>query len=189
MKGIIARCVAAAAAVLLGAGPARAQSIETTEQLCASCHGAHGSPSDETVPIIWGQQAAYLRKQLDDYRSGDRDSEIMSSIAESLSDAQIERLAEHFANDAWPARGKLALPVAPAAIGACKACHGADLTGGTNASGGAPRLADQFSPYLLDTMNAYADGERANSPLMSGLMQSLSPPQRKMIGDYLAALR
>jgi cytochrome c553 len=189
LKDITLRCVAASVALLLGAGPVLAQSIAATERLCASCHGEHGLPSDQTVPIIWGQRAAYLRKQLDDYRSGDRDSEIMSSIAESLSDAQITQLATHFADAAWPVQRKPAPTHAPAAISTCKACHGPDLTGGADTAGASPRIAAQFAPYLTDTMNAYADGQRANSPAMSGLMRSLSAAQRKAIADYLTALR
>jgi cytochrome c553 len=52
----------------------------------------------------------------------------------------------------------------------------------------APRLAGQFSPYLIDTMTAYADGERANSTLMPALIQSLTPADRKAIAEYLAAM-
>ena len=40
-----------------------------------------------------------------------------------------------------------------------------------SASGIAPRLAGQMAPYLIDTMAAYADGERANSTQMSALMR------------------
>jgi len=52
-----------------------------------------------------------------------------------------------------------------------------------------PRLAGQNSAYLLDTMAAYATGERANSTVMGPLMQSLPPTDRKPIAEYLAALR
>ena len=48
-----------------------------------------------------------------------------------------------------------------------------------SASGIAPRLAGQMAPYLIDTMTAYADGERANSTQMSALMRSLPPADRK----------
>jgi len=81
------------------------------------------------------------------------------------------------------------LPAAPVATEACKACHNADLTGGTSPSGIAPRLAGQNSAYLVDTIAAYATGERANSTVMGPLMQSLSPADRKTIAEYLAALR
>lgn len=142
------------------------------------------------MPIIWGQQAAYIRKELDDYRNGDRESQIMSSIAESLSDAEVAQIAAYFGQAKWPARAGATTPApAPGAIAACKTCHNANLTGGMSPVGAAPRLAGQFAPYLLATMNAYANGERANSTQMPALMQSLSAAERKVIADYLAAMR
>ena len=177
------------AALLLVARAAPADSVGTKIQLCASCHSANGLPSDPTVPIIWGQQTAYLRKQLSDYKNGDRDSQIMSSIAESLSDTDVSRIAVYFGGVAWPAEPKVSLPTVPAAIAACKVCHGANLTGAAGPAGTAPRLAGQGAPYLIDTMTAYANGERANSPLMAALMHNLSTADRKAIAGYLAAMR
>jgi cytochrome c553 len=142
------------------------------------------------VPIIWGQQAAYIQKELNDYRNGDRESQIMSSIAESLSDAEVSEIAAYFGHAKWPARsGVSPAATAPGAIATCKTCHNGSLTGGMSPAGVAPRLAGQASPYLLDTMNAYANGERANSAQMSALMQGLSAAERKAIADYLAAMR
>jgi cytochrome c553 len=166
-----------------------ADPIGAKVQLCASCHGRSGLPSDHAVPIIWGQQAAYLAKQLNDYRNGDRESQIMSSIAESLRDGEVAQIAAYFGNAKWPAQSAASPPPAPDAIAACRACHNGNLQGGVTAAGTAPRLAGQFSSYLKETMTAYADGERANSATMAALMQSLSPADRKIIADYLAALR
>ncbi len=184
-----ARVLAPVAAIVLGAGLAAADPIETKERLCASCHGVHGLPSDPTVPIIWGQQSAYILKQLNDYRNGDRDSQIMSSIAESLSPVDLMQMAAYFSNAKWPTRAVSPLPAVPDAIATCQACHNANLGGGLSPSGVAPRLAGQFSRYLVDTMNAYASGERANSQPMSALMQGLSPADRKTIAEYLSTVR
>ena len=184
----VVRILATLAAVLLSAEAALADSIETKARLCASCHGAHGLPSDPSVPIIWGQQSAYLLKQLNDYRNGDRNSQIMSSIAESLSEADVAQMAAYFSNAKWATRQASPLPAAPETIATCQACHHPNLAGGVSPSGVAPRLAGQFSPYLIDTMTAYADGERANSTLMPALMHSLTPADRKAIAEYLAAM-
>jgi cytochrome c553 len=184
----IARILAALAVVLLGVGAAFSDPFETKARLCASCHGAHGLPSDPTVPIIWGQQSAYILKQLNDYRNGDRNSQIMSSIAESLSEGDLKQMAAYFSSAKWPTRAASPLPAAPSAIATCQACHHPNLAGGASPSGVAPRLAGQFSPYLIDTMTAYTDGERANSTVMPALMQSLTPADRKAIANYLAAM-
>jgi cytochrome c553 len=187
---LVGQLSAAFVATLFSAELVSAAYIETKAQLCASCHGERGLPSDPTVPIIWGQQAAYIQKELNAYRNGDRESQIMSSIAESLSDDEMSQIAAYFGHDKWPVRSS-APPSAPApdAIATCQACHNANLAGGMGPAGVAPRLAGQFSPYLLNTMNAYANGERANSAAMSTLMQSLSPEDRKTVADYLASMR
>jgi cytochrome c553 len=185
----IARFLPAVATFLLSTEAMPADSVGTKLQLCASCHGRDGLPSDHTVPIIWGQQAAYIRKELDDYRNGDRDNQIMSSIAESLSGDEVAQIAAHFGSARWPASSAASPPAAPDAVATCRACHNTGLTGGASPAGVAPRLAGQFAPYLIDTMTAYADGERANSSSMSALMQSLSTADRKIVADYLASLR
>jgi len=69
------------------------------------------------------------------------------------------------------------LPAAPVATEACKACHNADLTGGTSPSGIAPRLAGQNSAYLVDTIAAYATGERANSTVMGPCSDTSASPR------------
>jgi cytochrome c553 len=189
-KGLaVAPLLAGFGAFLFGAQTATASSIAAKVPFCASCHGRDGLPSDHTVPIIWGQQAAYLQKQLIDYRNGDRDSQIMSSIAESLSDDDVSQIAAHFGGLAWPVQSRRSPLAVPNMVAACRACHGANLAGGPSAAGVAPRLAGQFSPYLIDAMTAYANGERANSAPMSALMQSLSTAARKAIADYLGAMR
>jgi cytochrome c553 len=182
------------AAATRAAEPSRSSPVQSKIALCSSCHGKNGLPSDHTVPIIRGQQRAYLRKQLIDYRNGDRSSEIMSSIAESLSEREIAQIADYIGGAKWPERSTASPPAAPAeiapvGIATCKTCHNANLTGGMSPAGASPRLAGQLPPYLVAAMTAYADGERGNSSQMSALMQSLSATDRQAIADYLGALR
>ena len=90
---------AGAAAIVIETAIAEATpagSAAAKERLCTSCHGRNGLPADQTVPIMPGLQSAYLRKQLSDYRNGDRASQIMSSIAERLSEREIARIAGRF---------------------------------------------------------------------------------------------
>lgn len=189
VKGRIVWFMMAPLLPLLTARPVSADAIETKMQFCAQCHGRNGPPTDRAVPIIMGQQAAYLQKELNDYRNGDRDNQIMSSIAESLSGAEVSQLATLLSKAKWPASPDTVPPPAPDAVAACQACHNANFTGGVSPAGVAPRLAGQNAAYLSDTMNAYAAGERANNATMSALMQNLSPAMRRTIADYLAAIR
>src|ERR1700722_10502544 len=95
----------AAAIVALVAMPAEAaDDIEAKVQVCSTCHGQNGVPTDpKTIPIIWGQQESYLVKELHDYRSGDRDNPIMMPIAQNLAQDDLRKLAAYFAAKSWPA--------------------------------------------------------------------------------------
>jgi cytochrome c553 len=160
-------------------------------QVCASCHGQAGTPQSPATPTIWGQQADYLKKQLTDYKNGDRDSQIMTSIAGGLSEHDIASIADYLAAAKWPAAASAIADAntAPAAIATCQACHQAALTGGPGPAGFAPRLAGQSAAYLASAMQAYASGERANNETMSALMKNLSAADMKSIAAYLSSLR
>lgn len=65
---------------------------------CIACHGprGRGNPAAQ-YPVVSGQWAAYLADQLRQYRSGERANdrnEMMRSLAESLSDEEIDAVAE-----------------------------------------------------------------------------------------------
>ena len=66
-------------------------------QLCASCHGPGGTqPIMNSYPIIGGQYPDYLRKTLEEYKSGVRKNPVMTAQAAALSDDEIKQLAEYF---------------------------------------------------------------------------------------------
>jgi cytochrome c553 len=182
-----AACVAGMM-ILLWTGVARAVDVvENALGICASCHGADGLPKDPTVPIIWGQRAKYIEKQLLDYRSGDRDNQIMSSMAEAIRRDDVPPAAEILAGRAWPRHGDGA-ELAPATIETCKACHGVDLLGGASPEGEAPRLAGQFFEYLNEQMGQFAREQRANQKTMTAMMKALTADERTEIAKYLAGL-
>ena len=68
---------------------------------CINCHGVNGkgiSPNTPMFPVIGGQQKAYIRGQLINFRAGDRSNSpngIMNRITKTLSDAEIDSLAEY----------------------------------------------------------------------------------------------
>jgi len=166
-----------------------ADGIEAKLQICGSCHGKDGAPGDPTIPIIWGQQQAYLEKQLREYKSGDRDSQIMSSMAESLKTAEIPDVAAFFAAGNWPHHsddGAAKSP--PDAIPTCQTCHQANFLGGSAVGGTTPRLAGQTRAYLVEAMQSFASGERGNSGDMSALLKGLAATEREAIARYLSGL-
>jgi cytochrome c553 len=68
---------------------------------CVNCHGVNGKGLDAKIsmfPVIGGQHKDYLRKQLVDFRENFRTnspSGIMNTVASTLSDDEIEALAEY----------------------------------------------------------------------------------------------
>jgi cytochrome c553 len=68
---------------------------------CASCHGAQGKggvAGNVISPLIAGQDARYLEKQLLDWRSGERKNStggVMNAAAKSLTDAEIQALVHY----------------------------------------------------------------------------------------------
>jgi cytochrome c553 len=155
-------------------------------QVCGACHGQNGEPaSPATMPIIWGQQANYLYKELHDYHSGDRENPIMAPMVKPFSLEDLRKVANYFAAKPWPASHATAPAGAePEGIAVCKACHQPKFEGGAPA----PRLAGLSYEYLLAAMNGFADDKRTNNLDMPKLMKALTPSQREAIAHYLSAL-
>jgi len=177
------------AALIFPAAPGNAAEAQTglggKLVVCGVCHGVNGLPKLEGVPIIWGLQENYLVKQLQDFHSGDRDSDVMTWMATFFSQAELVPTAAFFAKKNWPARSAGAAAASPpAGVVVCQACHQQNLVGGL----AAPRLAGQTYEYLIESMRRYADGERTNNPIMMAMMKSISPAEREAMARYISGL-
>lgn len=64
---------------------------------CVACHGADGIAVLPTAPHLAGETNIYIETQLKAFRSGRRESELMSDIAADLTDEKIRELANWFA--------------------------------------------------------------------------------------------
>jgi cytochrome c553 len=62
---------------------------------CIGCHGAGGVSTVASNPSLKGKDAAFIRKNLTDFRSGARSSPVMNAMAAGLKDADIENLADY----------------------------------------------------------------------------------------------
>ncbi len=75
--------------------------LTTQVTACAACHGPTGMGNPAAnYPRVSGQHAAYVVKQLKDFKKGDRandSSSIMRSIAKRMSDEEMEAVAEYMA--------------------------------------------------------------------------------------------
>lgn len=64
--------------------------------LCAACHGPTGHASLPGVPNLAGQQLAYLRDVLHQYRDGRRAVPLMRAAIGPLSEAELDALARWY---------------------------------------------------------------------------------------------
>ncbi len=64
---------------------------------CVACHGANGIGKADQYPNLQNQKTAYMVKQLRDFKSGARKDATMTTIAQPLSEADIQMLAKFFA--------------------------------------------------------------------------------------------
>ena len=72
----------------------RAGNLETGVPACSGCHSPRGQGNAPAgYPMLSGQHAQYVEKQLRDFRAGERtndgDTKIMRQVAEHMSDAEI----------------------------------------------------------------------------------------------------
>lgn len=64
---------------------------------CAACHGTGGKASTPTIPAIAGQDKAVLLQKLLAFKQGTLPATVMHQHAKGYTDAELERLAGHFA--------------------------------------------------------------------------------------------
>lgn len=63
---------------------------------CVACHGMEGVAPNPTFPHLGGQNAAYLAIQLERFRTGERYDPLMTPVAQTLSDQDIQDLAAYY---------------------------------------------------------------------------------------------
>lgn len=71
---------------------------KTKAAVCAACHGATGRSTNDTWPNLAGQKLPYLVKQIKAFRDGTRTNPLMTPMAKTLSDADIEDVAAWFSS-------------------------------------------------------------------------------------------
>ena len=67
---------------------------------CISCHGASGrAPTVPGAPVIGGMPEAFIARELNRFRSGERKDRTMSHMASSLGDADIANISAYLAGE------------------------------------------------------------------------------------------
>lgn len=182
------------------ATPAMAEDVTALMQdVCSHCHGDNGEASSRMYPRLAAQNRIYIEKQLRNFRDGTRMSDIMSSMAEDLTDAQIAALAEFYS--AQPAdkhrvrTSKKSLEAVGyyiyhegneyAQIPPCSDCHGEFAEGSEDL----PRLAGQHRHYVVEQLMAFEDHSRTNdSAIMQSIAKNLTELEINAVALYVSGL-
>ena len=88
------------AGIALGTKVYRGGNLETMVPACTGCHSPRGQGNSPAgYPRLSGQHAAYIEKQLRDFRAGNRtndgETKIMRDVAAHMSDAEIIAVANY----------------------------------------------------------------------------------------------
>jgi cytochrome c553 len=162
--------------------------------VCAACHGVDGNSVTPDWPMLAGQHASYIVRQLQAFKNGERKDVTMKPFADMLSDQEMLDVAAYFAaqtptpKGADPALVSLGQQIyrggVPArAIAACIACHGPDGSGNPLAS--YPRVSGQHATYVTKQLNAYRAGDRTSDVEFDQMMRNVA---RTLLDDEIRAL-
>ena len=193
------RCQVAFLLGLLLGGAAWADDAEKAKtivaNICANCHGMDGNSTAPNFPKLAGRHPEYLVRELKEFISGKRKSEIMAPIAAALDPDDFKALGAYFGAQK-PTSGQVLDPQAAASgkklyqdgneekgIPACGGCHEPDGSGNKRF----PRLAGQHREYLIEQMfNFKKDVRNDNSSrLMREVAKLLSDDEIKSVAEFL----
>jgi cytochrome c553 len=180
------------------AKPDLAKGQATVTAVCGACHTADGSRGAPANPILQGQHADYLVKQLTEFKAGTRENAIMAGMAATMSPEDMKNVAAFYAGkQAKPGAAKhkdLVLlgekiyrgGIAERNVPACSGCHSPN---GAGIPAQYPRLAGQHADYTEAQLVAFRSGVRKNSLQMTGVAAKMNDREIKAVSDYIAGLR
>ena len=180
------------------AKPDVAKGEATYNGACAACHGTGGQSSTPANPKLAAQHAAYLNKQLTEFKSGKRANAIMSGMVAALSPEDMLNIAAYLSKQtAKPGFAKdkdLVMlgeriyrgGVPERQIPACSGCHSPN---GAGIPAQYPRLAGQHADYTAAQLTAFREGVRNNNASMTLVAAKLNNKEIQAVSDYIAGLR
>jgi cytochrome c553 len=193
---------APAAAAAAPSEPAGAKVIQAKVAMCIGCHGIKGYqasfPEVYRVPMISGQNPKYIVAALNAYKAGDRKHPTMRGIAETLSEQDINDIANYYARSGAETGKTLAdkpdhEPSAQVAAllqkAACVSCHGANFSKPLE---NYPKIAGQHQDYLFAALRAYkTEGNPhvgRNNAIMGAIAKQFSNAELKALAGYVGSL-
>jgi len=173
--------------------------------MCAACHGPDGNSLVPMYPKLAGQNAAYIAKQLADFKAGamsggkeGRNNSIMAGMVMGLSEQDMADLSAYYSSQTRSAGDGKASEQghklffggdAERGIPACAACHSANGKGAAQA--GFPSIDAQNVEYLKNQLIAFRTGERANdqNSMMRDIAKKLTDQDIDVLTQFVSSLK
>jgi cytochrome c553 len=192
---------------ILAVGDAEAGQAKSAT--CMGCHGLAGNSTIPNFPKLAGQGEAYIVKQLQYFKSGERKNAMMAGVALSLSDQDMEDIAAYYSiqtiseNSAQGSEKMIELGRKIYVGGkmdtqttACIACHGPKGKGIPTA--GFPSVAAQHADYTSSQLKAFrqysinqqtdSDGVERVNEMMNNVAMGLTNEEIDALSQYIAGL-
>ena len=177
-----------------------ASTNRTINNLCIACHAIDGNSAISANPKLAGQHAAYITKQLNNFKSGLRENVVMAGMVANLTEKDMINLGRYFSEQVILLSsaqkngvGSLGEDIFRAGIknkgvAACASCHGPS---GHGIPDKYPRLNAQHSQYTLSQLNSFRLELRKNDPesVMRTIAQKLTEQEMQAVADYIQGLR
>ncbi len=192
---------------ILAAGDTEAG--QTKSATCMGCHGLAGNSTIPNFPKLAGQGEAYIVKQLQYFKSGERKNAMMAGVASLLSDQDMEDIAAYYSiqtiseNSAKGSEEMIELGRKIYVGGkmdtqttACIACHGPKGKGIPTA--GFPAVSAQHADYTVSQLKAFrqyainkqtgSDGAERVNEMMNNVAMGLTNEEIDALSQYIAGL-
>ena len=181
------------------AGPSAPQDAKTmASTVCSACHGEAGNSVVPMFPKIAGLQEGYIVKQLRDFQSGRRKSDIMAPVVAALKPQDFLSLATYFSGQKLKpgeAQDKKIVDFGKrvyfdgneeTGVPACIGCHQPQGAGHLIY----PRIGGQHVQYVTQQLKNFASADRSNdvSRFMRVIAKRMSEEEIDAVAAYLVGL-
>lgn len=178
---------------LIGAGDPVAGKDKSAS--CQSCHGEDGNTATTDFPKLAGQYAAYIQKQINNFKIGTRKHPVMANIAANLTNNQdLLDISAYFESQKQMKGASSVINKAGQYRfldgNVCVSCHGINGKGLAPNNPAAPVIGGQHRDYLVKQLKDFKSGARTNetSGLMTKIAGSMSDAEIEDVASYVSGL-
>ncbi len=169
--------------------------------LCQGCHGEEGISAEPMIPNLAGQYDKYISKELRNFQNGVRTHQIMSQMAKTIDDADLNDIAAYFASlpkmhgsgpgqDSDVGKNIFLHGDMSRNIVSCFNCHGVNGKGKSPDNAVFPVIGGQKAGYLRGQLLNWRTRERSNSPggVMNIIANKLTDAEIDSLANYISGL-